>query len=183
MTKNYAGIGARTTPPDICEILTGVASSLQDFGWTLRTGGAQGADLAFFQGISDLDFIEISIPWEGFQGFTSQDKPVTNLNAMAPSLKSSAYALAEEHHPNWDALSDGGKALMARNSLQIFGLDLETPVDLVICWTPKGEIVGGTGQALRMAKAHDIQVINLGSQSIEEAETIIGSLLEEVPPF
>ncbi|GAG46694.1 unnamed protein product, partial [marine sediment metagenome] len=35
------------------------------------------------------------------------------------------------------------------------------PVDFIICWTPGGREVGGTAQAIRIAKANHIKVFNL----------------------
>ena len=49
-----------------------------------------------------------------------------------------------------------------RNACQILGMDGETPVSMVICWTPKGLRTGGTGQALRIAEAFNIPIFDLG---------------------
>jgi hypothetical protein len=37
-----------------------------------------------------------------------------------------------------------------------------SPVDFIVCWTPYGEVTGGTGQALRIAKANEIAIYNFG---------------------
>jgi hypothetical protein len=58
-------------------------------------------------------------------------------------------------------LSYGAKKLMARNCHQVLGQDLKTPVDFIVCWTKNGNINGGTGQALRIAKKLNIPVYNL----------------------
>ena len=53
---------------------------------------------------------------------------------------------------------------MARNICQVLGEDPTDPSGyskVVVCWTPKGGIIGGTGQALRIAKRYDIPVLNL----------------------
>lgn len=42
------------------------------------------------------------------------------------------------------------------------------PVKFVACWTPGGEVVGGTGHALRVAKAHGVPIRNLGDPSVME---------------
>ena len=50
-------------------------------------------------------------------------------------------------------------------------MDLNTPSEFVICWTPDGSEgtttreTGGTGQAIRMAKKRGIKVMNLANQS------------------
>ena len=60
---------------------------------------------------------------------------------------------------------------MARNVYQILGLDLNTPVDFVICWTPCGSQTdkqrsiktGGTGLAISLADSLGIKVYNLAN--------------------
>jgi len=46
----------------------------------------------------------------------------------------------------------------------ILGLELDKPVDLVICWTPDAEVVGGTGVGLKLAKSREIPIINLAKK-------------------
>ena len=55
---------------------------------------------------------------------------------------------------------------MARNALQVLGTDGQTPVDFIMCWTPNGSGSGGTGQAIRIARALNIPVFDLGHQRI-----------------
>ena len=58
---------------------------------------------------------------------------------------------------------------MARNSHQILGWDLRSPVDLVVAWTPDGaenekersHATGGTGQTIALASRWKIPVFNL----------------------
>jgi len=92
------------------------------------------------------------LPWRGFEGSAStlivKDKR--------------AFEIAEKYHPYWHNLSDGAKKLQARNSHQVLGADLNTPSDFIICWTKNGKGSGGTGQALRIAKAYDIPVFDAG---------------------
>ena len=52
---------------------------------------------------------------------------------------------------------------MARNGYQILGKDLKTPVRFVICYTPNGDRIGGTAQALRIAMDLKIPVFNAGN--------------------
>jgi len=50
MTKYYAGIGARSTPQNILDIMTNLAHKLSEKEYILRSGGALGADMAFDEG-------------------------------------------------------------------------------------------------------------------------------------
>lgn len=58
--------------------------------------------------------------------------------------------------------------LHARNCYQVLGADLRTPTQFVICWTPRGSGEGGTGQALRIAKAYNIPIFDLAIPAIKE---------------
>lgn len=156
MHKAYAGIGSRHTPPDICDFMEKVATALEKKGYILRSGGANGADVAFEAGVKDVKNKEIFLPWPKFN---------QSVDGIVPSdiQMMRAYALAEAYHPAWERCSDAAKKLIARNGFQILGLKLENPSDFVICWTSDGKASGGTGQAIRIAKGRNIPVYNLRS--------------------
>ena len=146
--KYYAGIGSRKTPPAILQIMTNIANKMRVKEYTLRSGGAIGADKAFEQGAGDLKKI-----------FTADSH-----------LSEAAMMTVDKYHPAPHRLNPYGKRLMARNSMQILGEDLNSPVEIVFCWTPDGadgtkiltsQETGGTGQAIRIAASHNIHVINL----------------------
>ena len=84
----------------------------------------------------------------------------------------------DKYHPAPAYLSPYSRRLMARNAMQIFGADMNTPVDFVICWTPDGadglvkltsRATGGTGQAIRIAASNSILVMNLGNETTLKA--------------
>ena len=85
----YAGIGSRETPPDILLKMVKIGCHLAKMGWTLRSGGAPGADSAFEKGC-DLGGgdKQIFLPWKGFQGNSSLLYNITeqafDLTAPAP---------------------------------------------------------------------------------------------------
>lgn len=162
MSQFYAGIGSRETPAWVCARFSMLAGTLGDEGWTLRSGGAQGADQAFEQGLSRHHPREIYLPWPRFGGHRSA------LCVPTPA----AEALAGEFHPAWSRCSAAARRLHARNSHQILGQDLATPVAFVVCWTPEGKGAGGTGQALRLAQAHGISIFDFGhgTQMYEELQ-------------
>jgi hypothetical protein len=83
------------------------------------------------------------------------------LDNMDPEIVSRAQEIARKYHPAWNNLSHAAKKLMTRNTFQILGYDLNTPVSFVVCWTLGGKIQGGTGQALRIAKDMNIPIFNL----------------------
>lgn len=165
---SYAGIGSRKTPEDILDVMANYAYVAGRHGWVLRTGGAPGADQAFERGalLGGCE-IEMYLPWPGFENHS-----MATLDMPA----SEAYEIAQRYHPAWHRLSQGAKKLITRNTHQILGERLNDPVDLVVCWTPGGEMKGGTAQALRIAQDYDIPIKNLAVDIdlAEIAEIAIG---------
>ncbi len=156
ISMTYAGIGSRKTPPDQLARMTEAAVRLARMGYTLRSGGAGGADTAFEQGAGAQK--EIFLPWPGFNGRRSVFvEPTQEAMEVAACL-----------HPAWNKLSPAVRKLMARNTHQILGADCRTPSDFVIAWTPdgaeseaeRGPATGGTGQAIALASRWGIPVFN-----------------------
>lgn len=155
----YSGIGARDTPPEYLERMSSIGRFMASWGHILRSGAAPGADTYFEIGCDQKEGTkEIYLPYKGFRGHSSS----------LFGSSSEARMLAKEFHPNWVNLGCIGREFMARNAYQILGLDLKTPTHFVVCWTPNGKIVGGTGQALRMAEHYKIPVFNLASMTLAD---------------
>ena len=147
----YAGIGARKTPVEVQIVMSNIATWLSNKGYTLRSGGAIGADTAFEKGANSNKEI--------FYAHHATD---------------AAMAVAMTYHSHWSSCSDYAKKLHARNAFQILGDPLYLdPVDFVICWTPDGcerhedrtRETGGTGTAISIASMNDIRVYNLYNES------------------
>lgn len=127
---SYAGIGSRSTPLHIQRIMTNTAQYLSLKKYVLNSGGASGADEAFEIGATDL-FKKIFLPWDGFN-----KKRANGINYIIPVYNE---VLIKKYHPKFSALSDKAKLLMSRNSYQVLGEDLFTPVKFVLCWTEDGK--------------------------------------------
>ena len=155
MSRCYTGIGSRQTPAPMCGVLTILARQLARAGYTLRSGGAPGADLAFEAGAGERK--RIYLPWRGFNGSDSL------LYTFEPDVLARAEAIAAAHHPRWWQLSDAARRLHTRNVFQVLGDVLASPSEFVVCWTPRGDLVGGTAQALRIAATYGVPIANLGS--------------------
>lgn len=147
--KYYTGIGSRETPPDIIGKMIGIGLKLNTLGYTLRSGGAEGADSAFELKAGTNK--EIYLPWVGFNNNPSKLYYPTN----------EAFELAKTIHPVWDILTVGGKKLHARNMHQVLGMDLKTPSSFLVCWTKNGTVIGGTASAMKLAKKNNIPIYNL----------------------
>lgn len=157
MSEYYAGIGSRKTPEEVCREMTNHARMLQARNFVLRSGGAAGADSAFIRGTTPK-CREIFVPWRGFSVW-SDEIVVSNSEILEEAMR-----IAEHYHPNWRACSDGARLLHSRNVMQVLGADLRTPSSFVVCWTPNGKDVGGTAQAIRIARDKDIRVYNLADE-------------------
>lgn len=179
----YAGIGSRKTPKDVCRKMFTAGRILWEAGFTLRSGGARGADTAFESGAlfaatgkestdegvyrRKVDGIEIYLPYQKFNRHPSERYGTTK----------AARDIARQYHPNWEILSCTGRDFMGRNAYQILGSGLNTPVSFVLCWTPGGRFTGGTGQALRHAKDLGIPILNFG---VDDDERISDYLQEQI---
>lgn len=150
MTLFYTGVGSRKTPPAILHLMRLLADKLASMGYTLRSGGAEGADSAFEDGATAKEI------------YRPED-------ATPMALKMAAAV-----HPKWGYCSGYAKRLHARNCFQVLGRELDTPSCMLICWTPDGATcaaectfvpggvsTGGTATAIRLAELHDVPVRNL----------------------
>lgn len=96
-----------------------------------------------------------------------------------PLLIDRTLALAASVHPAWHRCNDWARRMHSRNCHQIFGYDLQSPVDAVVCWTPYGHDTGGTRTAIMLAKRAGIPVFNLGEvRNREHLLNCIGNLIK-----
>lgn len=145
----YAGVGSRETPPEMLATMTKVAKRLDELGYILYSGGAAGADMAFERGAAKKRIFF----------------------ALQATNDERAQELVNEVHPFPSALRQYPRDLMARNAYQVFGKEMDTPVDFVLCWTPDGvehheqrkHSTGGTGQAISLASLKGIPVVNMAN--------------------
>ena len=182
-TGYYAGVGSRHCPAEFLREMTRIADKLGRLGWTLRTGGAEGADTAFLDGCAEtLSNGMLYLPWPNFNGWHGRtDNP--NCQVLTSPLHW-AYPIAEKFHPGWPFLTRGSKALHARNVHQVLGHAYADPhvwaeppqgdtSRFILCWTPDGadgtsvltsKKTGGTGMAIRIAAAYGVPVFNLARE-------------------
>lgn len=171
----YAGIGSRETPSTVLTFMIRCATEWGRKEWTLRSGGAKGADKAFETGAIDaggpIEIYYTDRVRNGYSGDADEDRFATlgqtNVDKYHPPLWEQAMMIAEEYHPNWEACGTYARKLHARNSFIILGDCLNDPVDLVVCWTEGGKLKGGTAQGLRIAYDYKIPVANLGQDGYE----------------
>ena len=109
-TLTYAGIGARATPASVLADMTVMAGWLARTGWTLSTGGADGADSAFAKG-TPAGQRTVWLPWRGYNGHRGPDCRVLSAAAMAACIEVTAPL-----HPAWERCSPAVRKLHARNA-------------------------------------------------------------------
>jgi len=175
----YTGIGARKTPGKIDFIYDDNPLSwlfkygyfLSEMKFVLRSGAADGADMAFERGCNlGSGEKEIYLPWEGFNNSDSE------LFYIPPE----AFEIAGDiYGPTWQHQKLATKKLMARNMMQVMGIGLDEPSAFVLCWTPDGcttrkdrtKDTGGTGQAIAYADEMGIPVFNFQRKGEEDKLT------------
>jgi len=171
----YTGIGARKTPGKIDFIYDDNPLSwlfkygyfLSEMKFVLRSGAADGADMAFERGCNlGSGEKEIYLPWEGFNNSDSE------LFYIPPE----AFEIAGDiYGPTWKYAKPATKKFMARNMQQVMGFGLDEPSKFVLCWTPDGcttksdrtKETGGTGQAIAYAEEMEVPVFNLFNENAE----------------
>ncbi len=142
----YTGVGSRETPTEILALMQVIAIKMAHLGFTLRSGGAKGADTAFEQGAGTLKQI-----------FYAKD--------CTPA----AMAIAQQFHPAWNRCSDFARRLHGRNAFQVLGPNLNESSSYCICWTQDGCVshatrsinTGGTGTAISIADHYKVPIVNL----------------------
>jgi predicted NAD-dependent protein-ADP-ribosyltransferase YbiA (DUF1768 family) len=168
-TMTYAGIGSRETPQEVLNKMTEVAKYLEELGYTLRSGGAIGADKAFEKGVKSKKEVFLGSVKTGEKELKIAEEIHPAWDKMLESTKRKAIASGKNPEKSADYVAN----LMARNTNQIFGANLDTPVDFVLAWTQDGLTdyrkrslqSGGTGQAIDMASRKGIPVINMANDN------------------
>lgn len=167
MKLQYAGIGARNAPQSAKNLMGAIAYACAQHGYELHTGAAKGADQAFAEGaVRGGGHVVLCLPWPKYEhkwiaALTEEARKTGALVEVTvigedEALTKLAYESVYEHHPNFNALTQGVQKLHARNYLILH------QAKQVLCWTPGGQIVGGTGQGIRIAQGQGTHVTNLG---------------------
>ena len=160
-TMLYAGIGSRETPKEVLDVMPQVAKYLESLGYTLRSGGAAGADAAFEKGVTSKKEIFLGNVKTGERELKIAEEIHPAWNVMLDSTRKKAIAKGNDPERSASFVAN----LMARNTNQIFGKNLDTPVDFVLFYAKETSDplrpAGGTGQAVEMARRKGIPTINM----------------------
>lgn len=170
--KIFTGVGSRRTPMLIMTVIFYLSRRLAQEGWGLRSGGAIGADTAFYNGYMDffnksIDIyhlnVSIYVPDNNHKAFRLY--PNHSVRFDKSSNIDKALEMASTIHPNWEACNAYTKKLHGRNMYQVLGESLNEPSNLYICWAPivGDSIEGGTRTSYEIAKRNNIKIINLAN--------------------
>jgi hypothetical protein len=185
-TMTYAGIGSRETPTDVLKLMTEASKYLDSIGYTLQTGftfkdketglDEEGADKAFSDGSKNKILF-------GPSGIRRTVNGNTSLETYDNNVSKISEAVVKEIHPAPDRLTPGGLKLMARNTNQIFGKNLDSTVDFVLFYAEETDNPlrpkGGTGQAVEMARRKGIPTINMANPNWrQELDRVLSSITQ-----
>ena len=172
--QHYTGIGSRKTPPEILRIMEALAETLALKGWTLRSGGARGADQAFEAGARKAG--------GGVESWDPRKDCIDILSWAEDVVAQHCWEFP------YSRMKRTTKELLVRNMYQIHGEEGNLPSSFVVCYTladplsrdrETGFKSGGTRYAIREAASCGIEVFNLNNP--EHLERIKGYIDKEKP--
>lgn len=153
----FAGIGSRDiTNSDISKINQIKTFLLENVdNVTIISSNADGSDIEWQRNFNHYSIL----PWNNFNFQSFKPDNYYTLN----DLDFEAYTSVNDYHPNPEVLTTGAIKLMARNYLQIYPPIKKDGVNFVIYIADEsqGKVMGGTGQAVRIAKSNNIPTYNL----------------------
>ena len=180
---NYTGIGSRDTTLEENIIMTSLGKELATKGWTLRSGGAGGSDLAFENGCAAAKGkAEIFIPWKPF------GSKIENVNSKRYVPNESSYDKAREYLienniiPWFDRMKQGARKLHARNYYQVLGTDNIKSDIMIYCADDdkNGVPKGGTRTAILLARSFNIPTYNIRvKDQLKALDTLIKGLIND----
>jgi len=160
-SNKYTGVGSRSTPIDQQNVLTDIAKKLDFYNYTLRSGHADGADLAFEKGTKEK---EIYVPWKNFNGFRGDPPKFTDTLYEFTVIE---FLKHKKGSIDFNEIREPVQKLMMRNVFQVIGKDIKNPEpsDFLIYWAEEenGEVLGGTGFAVHIAKKFNVPVYNIST--------------------
>jgi hypothetical protein len=164
----YAGIGSRKLRGSEQKLIQDIAKTLAKRDFVVYSGNADGADIAFQEGSNGK--CVIMLPWKNFN--SCKYDPNKSLNHFACGFSTEGDESIRKFHPNPQALTNGVRAIMTRNWHQIVGYNQYPRVSFVIACADRDvyeNIVGGTGQACRIAKDFRIPIFNIRDKNWKPA--------------
>ncbi|QQO38481.1 hypothetical protein VPG01_123 [Vibrio phage VPG01] len=163
--KNHRAcvVGSRTLTEQDAERIQVIGKLLFLLGVMGASGNALGNDKEWDKYI----FVQHFLPWNGYNdGHETGNAQFLSLESCPEALRMEAARIAEEHHPAWDRLKRGGRAMHTRNVFQALGVALspETMADLTVYCAEESQariVKGGTRTAVEISRSYGIPTFNL----------------------
>jgi hypothetical protein len=174
MTTIITCVGSRKAPECFLRIFEEFGNYIRHKEYWARSGHADGIDYAIEKGARNRCITYL--PWPGF----NSKCPELGAIRCKKDINPRALEVVLSHEPYVVKLSDAIKKIKCRNVYQLVGENLDKPSDLVVCWTLRGEPVGGTGLVIKMARHAEIPIINLGCLWDPDPITSVEDLIKEV---
>jgi len=168
-------VGSRNISSDEELIAIEVGKKLAEKGYTIRSGNAGGADIAFQQGAIHYgkDMTEVFLPWNGF------NKPYIG-NAYTPSDEYLAYAVGQLEQSVMPWVRNTKQAvqkLHGRNYYQVYGMDNQvSDVCFYISDEDNGNVQGGTRTAVELCRINNVPCYNLLYMTLNDIMNVIEGL-------
>lgn len=173
MTKYYTGVGSRNLTPSQLSLLEEIGKALASKGFTLRSGGADGTDIAFQKGACSVNptKTEIWIPWKTFnslplsQGSLSQANYVTI--SQEQTEKAGQWLCDTGIMPWWSNCKQSVQKLHSRNVHQVVGNEdtSSAPLSKVCIYAAEEDendnVKGGTRTAVMASRFLNIPTYNI----------------------
>ena len=170
MNNYYAGIGSRRTPKSILDVMKEISKNLAKDGWILNAGAAPGAGQAFVEGALAVGGkVNLFLPWSTYEKkWVSKLRGNIDITIFNPERDIAAVKSVYNFYPAAKNFKRHVFALHACNYLILCN------ARFVVLYTSKGRIIGGTGQAIKLAKEYNKNIFNLGNK--KDLQEIINGL-------
>lgn len=175
----FAFVGSRSLIQDEyskeAEYFFNVVTKCAKLGINFRSGGANGTDYiaeCAYYSANVSTKVEVYVPDINFNKYMRRF-PAEHYIVPDTSTLSFRKDIIRRVHPAYNRLTPYALQLHCRSVNQISGDDLEHNVNAVVCWTPNGEVEGGTRTAIVIAEMLDIPVFNLGKDPIAVTEQLL----------
>lgn len=190
-----AGIGARGTPPKARKQITELGALCRRLGIWVRSGHAPGADYAWEKGARERTVVYL--PFPGFNDGAPLLTPRVVCLGQASSgagdyrrpheqATERASQAIRDYHPSQGKLMGKPRLFQLRNYFQVMGAGPgDAPVGAVVYWAPEdeaGNVEGGTGQAVRVARAAELPAWNLARVDAGEVARRLEALVSPPRP-
>lgn len=148
-----AVLGATAAPGDFTALATRIGHHLSRLGYRLAVDHQNRLCQAFSRGMGDLGGVLPPSPPVGRHGCDED-----GLAARADAVR-----LLDDVRPGWELLPGQAPSRLLAAAYQVRGLDLESPVDFVLCLTGEGLVEEPSDVAMRIAQRHGIPVYDIAA--------------------